>query len=228
MKKILDLRYFGSVVRSDADQGSDLDILCVTSNADDAAELPIERYLDPAVTAGKVLDVSHYGENRIKDMWATGHLFAWHIYLESKPIADEFCFLKSLGQPSSYEAAYEDISRLKLLIEDVRASLMAGTNSLNYEAGLLYVAARNIAISASWYSENGLNFSRYAPYSLSFSGATCVPNVPMGIYKLLCAARHASMRSTDSPSLSGIDLIEVCATLITWVDSVLISIGRGV
>ncbi|WP_164566702.1 nucleotidyltransferase domain-containing protein, partial [Pseudomonas viridiflava] len=45
MKKILDLRYFGSVVRSDADQGSDLDILCVTSNADDAAELPIERYL---------------------------------------------------------------------------------------------------------------------------------------------------------------------------------------
>lgn len=216
MKDIIYLGYFGSVVRADSDESSDTDILCVLKDNSVANELELRKAIHEETLALRNLDCSTYSHKRLIEMWKEGHLFAWHIYLESKPFKGFEGFNEIMGLPSKYSNSSVDILRLRELLFDVRFSLNEKFISKVYEAGLIYVAVRNIGISASWYSSSGLNFSRMSPYSLNIGGEKINFPIPKYTYAKLVAARHAAMRGGLPPNLDALELRSICDKLIKW------------
>lgn len=221
MSDILYLGYFGSFVRGDEDVNSDIDVLCVLHTGVAMNEVNVSRFIDPKLVGPKHVDLSIYGESRFKQMWDEGHLFAWHIYLESLPLDGYEGFKGSMGKPGGYANSAVDIRRLIQILIDVRDSINKEVVSKVYEAGLIYVAARNIGISASWYSDAGLNFSRLAPYSFAQDGKVVGFPVEPELYSKLCASRHAAMRGGDAPVISLLELRAVCDRVLRWSELVL-------
>ena len=221
MSDILYLGYFGSFIRGDDDDNSDIDVLCVLRTGGKINEVNVSRFIDPKLVGTKHVDLSVYGELRFKQMWDEGHLFAWHIYLESLPLGGYENFKGSMGKPGVYANSAVDIRRLIQMLMDVRDSITKEVVSKVYEAGLIYVAARNIGISASWYSDAGLNFSRLAPYSFSQDSKVVSFPVEPDLYSKLCASRHAAMRGGEAPIISLLELRVVCDKVLRWSELVL-------
>ena len=102
-------------------------------------------------------------------MHQNGHLFTWHVFRESKPLDQKLRpteapdLIDTLGAPSVYQDARSDSGALLDLLDESVDSLGRDASSEVYEAGLLYVIARNLAIIASWRLGN-LCFSVHAPY----------------------------------------------------------------
>ncbi|WP_374979058.1 nucleotidyltransferase domain-containing protein [Pseudomonas solani] len=213
---LLDLRYFGSIVRNDSDNASDADILCVVDNKEDANLENLHKLFDKKIIKEREIDLSVYGKDRISEMYDEGHLFAWHIYQESIPAHSDFSFISELGKPKDYVKAVEDIERLLEVLQDTRSSLSDKNCSIVYEAGLLYVVGRNIGISASWYSDNGLDFSRNAPYTLMIQGENRALPLGKHLYGMLCAARHASVRGSPSPLIEWGAALDACTLIEQW------------
>nr|WP_015647664.1 nucleotidyltransferase [Pseudomonas sp. GLE121]AGL12834.1 putative nucleotidyltransferase [Pseudomonas sp. GLE121] len=221
MVDILYLGYFGSIVRADTDASSDADVLCVLNSKEEVSKVELRQLADPKVIGSRYVDLSIYSYERFKEMWVEGHLFAWHIFFESKPFRGYDEFISGLGTPGEYINAVIDIARLRELLIDVTYSLNKSIVSKVYEAGLIYVAARNIGISASWYSDSGLNFSRLAPCSLKLCGRPITFPVESEAYARLCAARHAAMRGENSPDFDILELRAICDKVLNWSDRVL-------
>lgn len=224
MKGILYLGYFGSAVRDDFDEKSDMDILCVLEKNATVTELDLRSFLNSESAnflGHKRLDLSIYSHQRLVEMWKEGHLFAWHISLESMPFKGFECFKKTMGLPNEYVNSSGDISRLIEILSDVQSALANRIVSKIYEAGLIYVAVRNIGISASWYSDAGLNFSRMAPYSLVIDGESIDFPILEDKYNMLIAARHAAVRGGRPPCLDATELRGICEKLVDWSGRVL-------
>ncbi|WP_422647987.1 hypothetical protein OJJOAM_002202 [Cupriavidus sp. H18C1] len=155
---ILTVRLFGSHARGEADEGSDVDILVVVH---DASNSPSNLAL-PNNT-----DVSLYSAERIASMFAEGHLFAWHLYLESVPygslVHDDW--FKSLGRPSEYKEASLDLEQFVSILEESLDSLDRGHNYI-FEAGICHLALRNIGMILSHIEKGRPDFSRYAAIRL--------------------------------------------------------------
>lgn len=221
LKGVIDLRYFGSIVRADADAVSDVDVLCVVEDKSVADLSGVHLYLDKELVGDRELDISVYGKDRISEMFQEGHLFAWHIYKESQPINVFDGFISALGEPSCYGGAVQDIASLMKVLREAQLAIVTSDSTLVYEVGLLYVVARNIGISASWYSDNGLDFSRFAPYSLVLNGKNLRLDLPQQVYGMLCACRHASVRGSVPPELQKQDVITWFQVVERWSNSVL-------
>lgn len=173
---------FGSVARGDASVGSDVDILVVPDDGQQAASYPASW--------------SVYRRQTIREYYESGRLFAWHLHLESKCIFSPLRqpWLASLGEPSRYASARQDVEHLWQLLAESIEELRRGTDSLVYELGISYTALRDIAMSASWAWLGRPNFSRMVPYELPVE-------CPLGAeaYRVAMAARHASARGAGIP-----------------------------
>ena len=195
---ILDALLFGSQARGDADAKSDVDVLLVTD-----AGRPIVGAIQEQVARqlGCGCDLSIYSLTRLESMYREGHLFAWHLFREAIPLGGDYtgAIVRNLGRPAPYRTGLQDARELSTLVQTVCKELPS-SESIVFECGLLYVAARNIALSASWYSSGGVNFGRYSPYSL---GDTSVQlSLSISDYDTLVASRHASTRGGPPPYLS--------------------------
>lgn len=214
---------FGSSARGSSDSSSDFDVIAVI---EDAAEVDKEalRARFNGLARRKV-GLSIYSVGRLKAMWLSGSPFAWHLHLEARPFPGFRCeFLNGWGCPESYRSAAHDCEMMVSII-DSAGERLRGTaiNCECYEAGLLYVGARNIGMFASSALTGAFDFSRLAPFSLQD-----VLPFPMtrSEFDVLVRARHATTRGSVVPELDRKWLISASAKLSHWASSIVVHVNR--
>lgn len=123
---------FGSICRGEVTRGSDVDLLACVAKGDDR--------FDPDV-------YSVYTHDRIRQLWAQGNPFAWHLSKESRLIfaADGYDFLHELGLPASYALAELDCKKFYKLFVESRDALTENSNSKVFNLSSLFLSIRNIS-----------------------------------------------------------------------------------
>lgn len=214
---LLEVRIFGSHARGDAKASSDLDILCILGDK----EQTTQHILAPEVEkllGGPNPDISVYSKSRMSELFASGHLFAWHIFLESTPVwsRNTPSFISSLGRPAPYAQREVDAMNLATLSSEARTSLDAG-RSIVYDLGIFYVCMRNIGLIASTKLSDRPIFGPSSPSTVS------IPGVPFPLtrdeYALTRIARHASTRGVSPPSISKREALRLADMCNGWVQS---------
>lgn len=209
---IQNISVFGSVTRNDLDELSDVDVLALVLDGggtvpeqEIVSQLPLE--LQPKAS------ISWYGVQKMSEMFQSGHLFAWHLFLESTPILGWGHLSERLGKPAIYQTALEDIDGLIELLHSSRAQFLNQSPNTIYELGLLYLVARNIAMSASWHLLTVTRFDRYSPFAIA---NTKFP-LKLREYEILLKCRMASQRGISfSPAIKLPWAIMVCDELLNW------------
>lgn len=210
---------FGSYGRGDHDDTSDLDILAVVENG--KGRVPTDKVLKylPPILRHLPPEISWYGQSRVRNMFEGGELFAWHLHGDAQPIFDPSGFLRSLGTPKQYVAAIEDIKSFQSLLDGVPQQLRSAPWNRVYEAGLVYICARNIAMSASAVLLDAPDFSRNSPLNLRDSAP-----FPLTVteYSELMHCRLAGQRGQQIPHLNDVGaVISVHARVSAWAELVL-------
>src|SRR5216683_206867 len=196
-RKVIGAYIFGSVGRGEQDSLSDLDVLAVVKTG--AGRIPESLVISHIPKEFKSLkpSISWYGSDRLQEMFRNGELFAWHLHREAIPLFDPDRFLSQLGKPSAYQEFVADVASFHKVLTGIPSQIAANEYNAVYEAGLVYVCLRNIAMSASWILCDAPDFSRYSPFKLS-EIAAC----PISIeeFELTMACRMASQRGQEPPS----------------------------
>jgi len=223
---VISLRLFGSMARTDADANSDLDILVVLSSSEgfnlDSLKRNVERLFD------SIASLSVYSQKRMAELFRQGHLFAWHIYLESLPITmEEFSdWVEGLGRPAYYSAARKDIESLVAILKSIGPSVMACPRNRIYEAGLMYVCLRNIALCASWHSPRGLDFSRQSPFAIEQATGVSFP-ISSNDYAALTACRMSGQRGAAGKDIELEKLLSLWRKATEWSNEITNFVGEA-
>jgi len=133
-------------------------------------------------------------------MYRNGELFAWHLHNETAPLYDPTGFLCSLGRPAAYKDCLADVDSFCSILSGIPAQVTLNECNATYEAGLVYVCLRNIAMAASWVLCEKPDFSRYSAFALSG-----IFPCPISVQEFECAmhCRMAGQRGQNPPS--GVD-----------------------
>ncbi|WP_434729886.1 hypothetical protein [Rhizobium binae] len=206
---ILNISLFGSKSRNDDDSNSDLDVLVVVANGTGKTSPDVVlKFVREEL--GGVPSLSWYGMRKIRALFKSGDLFAWHLHLEAKTLAGTN-LATLMGAPSDYTNALSDISDLSGIARRVERSITACSANAVFEMGILYVCARNIAMAASWRLAPTPSFGRYSPYDLP---------IPFPItretYEIMLQCRMASQRGTRLPAVCVPQVLEVQRNILKW------------
>lgn len=210
-RSVRNVAVFGSYARGDFDALSDLDVLVLVK---DGSGTTSEEVVVEAITPllPKRPSVSFYGERKLRAMFEEGHLYAWHLFLESHSIAG-FPDMKTIfGQPSAYGTALEDVAGLIKILDDVERQIRSAPHNSIFEMGILYVCARNIAMSASWHFSRQPDFGRYSPFSF--------PKIPFPLsktqYEIMMQCRMASTRGEGPIAVTPEHVVNIARELVPW------------
>lgn len=210
---ISSLRLFGSTVRGELDDLSDIDVLAVY--ADKPQPEVRAALLDLLIKVfGHTVEVAEYEERRIRSFFETGHLFAWHLQAESVSIAQhEDVFFLSLPTAAPYLTAGEDAGDFLSLARGILDSVESGNFAPTFEAGLLFVASRNFTLCLSAAVGARPDFSRYSPYRLD-----SLPPYPLAQteYERLMRCRKASVRGAAVDAFQPTEARSVAAKVVFW------------
>lgn len=219
MGELLSVVMFGSVARGDGDDLSDLDVLAIVKNKSgkvDSSE--VVRYLPDWCV--KEPTISWYGLDRLKQMYLAGELFSWHIYREGKVLHNKGGALQGLGRPHEYTNALSDIENFQKTLRSIPHQIAASESNAIYELGVLYVCARNIAMSASWHLCAEPDFSRYSPYQIGV-GELAMP-IPKATYDRSMLCRMSSQRGIVPPKgVNAAVVLETYDQVEPWTERVL-------
>lgn len=193
---------FGSICRGDISVESDIDLLALVAAR------------DPRFDPDKF---SIYSYQRIRELWAAGNAFAWHLALESRIIYsdDGSDFLKELGAPNAYDSAPVDCRRFREMFDSALATLEEGSPSVVFELSTLFLAIRNLATCYSLAKSSTPTFGRHSACKL---GSNSVP-LSEPVYSILMRARLLSTRGIGE-DLGEIDMPSLLSELDgcrTWV-----------
>lgn len=209
---------FGSVARGQADNLSDLDILAVVKTGGGKVDDDVVTNLVPVEMRELKLSISWYGEDRIRQMFENGELFAWHLSVETKALYDPERFLPSLGSPSEYYDSASDVESFIKVFNGIEHQVQSSPHNAAFETGLVYVCVRNIAMAASSALNAGPDFSRYSPFALE--GVRHCP-ITRSEFEIAMAARMASQRGYEPPPQATANLLfDLVARLGPWLDEV--------
>jgi hypothetical protein len=138
---------FGSVCRGDVSPDSDIDLLTVVQGH------------DPRFSPD---DYSIYSYDRIREIWAEGNPFAWHLAIESKLLysSDRSDFLGSLGKPAAYRKCLLDCEKFFALFNEARASFESQPETRIFDLSMVFLAIRNFATCFSLGTTDRPDFSR--------------------------------------------------------------------
>ena len=219
MGVLLDAYIFGSVGRGEQDGKSDLDILAVVKNHQGTVPEIEVTSLIPRNLDGLKPSIAWYGEARLREMFANGELFAWHLFLEARPMTGSGTFLRSLGRPNTYQDALADAASFSKVMAGIPTQIADSAFNAVYESGLMYVCLRNIAMAASSLLCNRPDFSRYSPFHL-----TSIAQCPISVeaYEKTMACRLAGQRGFPPPMDVEADfVIGLYTALAPWLNLVL-------
>lgn len=209
---------FGSVARGQADNLSDLDILAVVKTGGGKVDDGVVMDLIPAEMRDLKLSISWYGEDRLRQMFENGELFAWHLSTETKAIYDPKGFLSDLGSPSEYYDGASDVESFIKVFNGIEFQVHSSPHNAAYETGLVYVCVRNIAMAASSALCAVPDFSRYSAFALE--GVRPCP-ITRAEFEITMAARMASQRGYEPPSQATASFVlDLVARLGPWLDEV--------
>lgn len=224
LDNVLCIRAFGSRTRGDHDDISDRDILIVLREA--------ERQQDPdsierAVGAhlGERIDAAIYSEHHLRTLFREGHLFAWHLWRESEALGGAAPrLIEEIGPPAPNADAAHEIDDLRLLMACFFPK--SASETVVYDAGILYVVIRNVATSATWFlGPENLDFSRRSPWALHALGGP-PPPLAEGEYRQLVRARKATTAGLEPPEITPADLDSWRLATSAWLDAVVVFV-RG-
>lgn len=211
--KIISCRLFGSLARGDNDKYSDMDVLIVI-DIESSQHEKIKK-LARKMGVSHDADISIYTRRRIFDMFNTGHLFAWHIYLESVPYfkGHEDPWFNCLERPRAYLEAKADTDQFLNILEDSLHALISGSNHI-FEAGIAHMALRNIGMIQSYVHSKIPNFSRY---SIMHLPSTIAPPISNESYELLLNCRRASKRGSSTLLPNKDTILDILLPLRDWI-----------
>lgn len=200
------IRLFGSHARSENTESSDYDILVVLNRSQIVSE---ELHTNISSLFDREISISWYNRKRIEAMFKMGHLFAWHLFLESEPVFQKSDFISIIGEPAKYVYSYEDVWSLIQILEPIEEAVVNNPNNLIYEAGLTYVCVRNIAICSSPKLQEKYNFSVNSPLEMGL-------NMSLFNFNTLARCRHASTRGTKPPDINLDLFFELYNVTLEW------------
>lgn len=222
MSALAGLYLFGSTSRGDSDASSDLDILAVYDGQPE--DVLRERVLNSVCAEfGNRVTLAEYSIDRLASIFDSGHLFAWHLYQEAKPVQISRLSQQQLfpfGLPAPYIAGIKDANRFVDLLFSVSNEIQDKSSSLVHEAGLAYLALRNIAMSLSFKLQKKADFTRYSPLNISASLAIRPPCSTTD-FEMLVAARHASQRGFLPPAIDRDNFRYVIDHSLEWASAIL-------
>ena len=195
---------FGSVGRGEQDAKSDLDILAVVENQKGKVSDKLILELLPENLCDLKPSIAWYGQQRLREMFGNGELFAWHLYYESFAIGDDSGFLSSLGVPHPYGDSQADFCSFAKVMDGIPAQLAGSGFNAVYEAGLMYVCLRNMAMSASAVLNGRPDFSRYSPFAMQ--GVPPCP-ISLEVYDIIMSCRLSGQRGLPPPRSVDADFI---------------------
>ncbi|MFC1459291.1 nucleotidyltransferase domain-containing protein [Microvirga arabica] len=222
--KLIGAYVFGSVGRGQHDSLSDLDVLAVVENGSGKVDEALVASLIPDDLTPLKLSISWYGRNRLREMFQNGELFAWHLHQETIPLFDPHQFLKALGQPNHYRDCLADVASFQKVLSEIPLQVSRNESNAVYEAGLIYVCLRNIAMAASWALCEKPDFSRYSAFRLR--GYYPCP-ISLSEFELTMSCRMAGQRGLDPPK--GVDrsfVLDLFERLEHWVQGLTIALQR--
>lgn len=209
---------FGSVGRGENDERSDIDILAVVKNGAGKVDDSLVASAIPSRFKDMKMSISWYGGDRLREMFRNGELFAWHLHKETIPLIDPEGFLSGLGTPNEYRDAYQDVVSFQNVLRGIPKQLAENDNNAVYEAGLIYVCLRNIAMAASSELCVTPDFSRYSPFKLSLP-RRCP--ISVGEYETIMNCRMAGQRGLNPPNgMSDAKVIDLFNRLEPWVQEI--------
>jgi hypothetical protein len=209
----LNLSLFGSVARGQADKFSDHDIVAIVR--DGGGKQSEELVLGWAAQSGiEEPSISWYGEEKMREFFHSGDLFAWHLFLESVPLSG-FDHIRSMfGEPAEFDDAITTIIELEEILIEVPKRVEIAPQTHRFEMGVSYVCLRNIAMAASWNLCERPDFGRYSPYAIKAPVFPC----PREDYEALAACRIAGQRGTELSIDRKVDLEVLVVNVLPWID----------
>ena len=216
-------RIVGSVARGDSDAWSDLDVLVAVEEPGSVDRTEVTRILTEQL--GSTVEASFYSIETLKRMWKEGHLFAWHVWLDSRPNNGEDDVFSSWGVPSPPVNSVGEAE--DLLVDLLRARHCVQTVPQNwaYELSIGFICVRNIGIHLGWYTPSGLTFSRYAPFLVGNAMGLPFP-LSKGDYNRLFLTRRACAAGKDLPPLNAGAAERLLDSCSTWAASAIEHVRR--
>jgi hypothetical protein len=227
MKKgeLIAVYVFGSVGRGQQDSLSDLDLLAIVKNG--SGKVPESSIVSRVPDAFRDLkpSISWYGGDRLREMFRNGELFAWHLHRETFPLYDPTGFLAGLGSPAPYQDAVADARSFQTVLKGIPSQINANEHNAVYEAGLIYVCLRNIAMAASWALCEFPDFTRYSPFQLR--GIRGCP-ISRQEFEVTMACRMAGQRGNAPPAgVCRSFVSDIYRRLEPWIEELCITLVRN-
>lgn len=212
---------FGSITRGDADEASDIDVLVIYESQPSVADRKRVKELI-GYRLKQDCAIAEYTHNRLITMFEEGHLFAWHLYQEARALQVTGLENKNMSfpKPSPYQSAELDSRNFLELLRSCLIAVKSEAPSLTYEAGLAYVALRNIGMSLSAEFLSRPIFDRWAPFAVA-KATTITPPCHLETYDLMVAARHASQRGLSPPAIDPLSLQASLVQACNWSEHML-------
>jgi hypothetical protein len=164
------LYLFGSYSRGDFDEYSDLDILLIYNG-----ELNENNEINKIIKnkeqeLNKLSNVSIYSVDSLNHYYNIGHLFAWHLALESKLIYTNltFDFLKNKGNPREYKHASDDYNVFIKVLNGIILETKASNWNLLLEACNFYTVLRNCFFLFLYKNHQNFFFSPYEIFNYKY------------------------------------------------------------
>ncbi|WP_425251483.1 nucleotidyltransferase family protein [Janthinobacterium sp. NFX145] len=207
--KILSIRVFGSVARKENNEGSDLDILIVSEKNEFIPEIIKESFQQH-----KNVEFSTYSRSRLEEMFNEGHLFAWHLYLESIPAENDpgNNWFSELGAPNPYKEANIDLTQFLLILDESTDAINTDSDYI-FEAGMIYLCLRNIGMILSYLDAGLPNFSKYSALELPLK---IRPSISKESYDFLILCRRISARGNTSDAPTKNIIFSIFAEIKNW------------